>query len=78
LLYKADIIIPENWLRQEYGPIFNKVIMVEPVMQKVRPGSGSKLPSNRFSNVLSPGEKRRMNWMSRLKSQMNEDKMKTF
>ncbi len=59
------IYFSEEWLKQEYGPIFDKVIMVEPVMQKVRFGSGSKFPSGRMSvlrKYKGPEQKRRNPW----------------
>jgi hypothetical protein len=40
----------EQWLNKEYGPIFNKIIIKEPVMQKVRYGIGSKIPMPEKSN----------------------------
>ncbi len=48
-------------LKDEYGSIFNKVIMVEPVMQKVRFGIGSKLPParNSYSNSLEDSDLKR-------------------
>lgn len=71
----------EEWLKQEYGSIFNKVIMVEPVMQKVRLGSGSKLPSIRLGGMQEnsgPGQKRRnrwnpKQWMDRGDQESNEE-----
>jgi len=46
------LIFPEEWLKDEYGEIFKKVIISEPVMQKGKLGGlSAKLPQGRLRSM---------------------------